>query len=332
MSARRRQLGFAALLAAFFLALPLRPAAAEALAELRVGVLKFGTVNWQLDSLIHHGFDRQEGLTVTPLLLASKNATAVALQAGEADFIVSDWIWVLRQRAAGARFLFHPYSTALGALMVRAEGAPAGIAQLAGKRIGIAGGPLDKSWLLLRSWAATGSGIDLAEAAEPVYAAPPLLNEHLTSGDLDALLTFWPYAARLQAAGFKEMIAVSDILKDFGIVGRPALVGYVFPETLAAERREALSGFFRALEETNALLARSDAEWERLRPLMQAASDAEFEALKAGYRSGIPEAPSATALADARRLFDILAETGGADLVGAGTRFDPEIFWAAGER
>ena len=76
---------------------PLGPA--RALENLKVGVLKFGTVNWQLESLTHHGFDRAQGLEVTLLPLASKNATSVAFQAGEVDMIVSDWIWVLRQRA-----------------------------------------------------------------------------------------------------------------------------------------------------------------------------------------------------------------------------------------
>ena len=41
------------------------PAAAEPL--LRVGVLKFGTVNWELDVLRHHGLDRKHGFELDRL-------------------------------------------------------------------------------------------------------------------------------------------------------------------------------------------------------------------------------------------------------------------------
>lgn len=312
---------------AALIAQPLGPA--RALEDLKVGVLKFGTVNWQLDSLKHHGFDRDQGLKVTLLPLASKNATSVALQAGEVDMIVSDWIWVLRQRAAGADFVFFPYSTSLGALMAGPESDVKSIAHLAGKRLGIAGGPLDKSWLVMRSWAGQHLGLDLQQATSGVFAAPPLLDEQLRDGHLEALLTFWPYAARLEAAGFTRVVAVSDLLADFGITGSPALVGYVFRESLANEKPGAVSGFFGAIARTNALLASSDAEWARLRPIMKVGSDREFEALKAGYRSGIPAAPSAESLEDAARLFRVLAAAGGEKLLGAATVFDPAIFWSA---
>lgn len=296
--------------------------------RLRVGVLKFGTVNWQLESLKAGGFDAPQGLELEVLPLASKNATAVALQAGEVDMIVSDWIWALRQRAAGTEFVFAPYSTALGALVLRSGLEIAGISDLAGKRIGVAGGPIDKSWLVLRSWSQSRLGFDLAQAAEPVFAAPPLLNEQLRMGKLDAVLTYWPYAARLEAAGFVRLAAVNDLLVDFGVDGRPALVGYVFRQDLAREKPAALEGFFRALAATNDLLASSDAEWERLRPIMKVGTNEEFEALKAGFRTGIPAlSMDAKGLADARTLFRILAETGGDRLVGPQTNFDPAVFW-----
>jgi NitT/TauT family transport system substrate-binding protein len=246
--------------------------------------------------------------------------------------IVSDWIWVLRQHAAGAGFLFHPYSTALGALLVGKDSGISSIEQLAGKRLGIAGGPVDKNWLILQSWATERGELDLEDSLERVFAAPPLLNEHLGSGSLDALLTFWPYAARLEAASFTRLLNVSDILADLGIAGSPSLVGYVFDKRLLEEKPAAVKGFFKALAAANALLARSDEEWLRLRPIMKVGSDLEFEALKAGYRAGIPLSPDEETLEDARRLFEILAETGGEKLLGPGTTFDPAIFWSSPQR
>jgi NitT/TauT family transport system substrate-binding protein len=44
---------------------------------------------------------------------------------------------------------------------------------LKGKKMGIAGGPLDKSWLLLVAYALDMDQIDLKTAITPVFGAPP---------------------------------------------------------------------------------------------------------------------------------------------------------------
>ena len=42
------------------------PAMAEPLPVVRIGVLKFGTVNWELDVIRRHGLDRQHGFALEP--------------------------------------------------------------------------------------------------------------------------------------------------------------------------------------------------------------------------------------------------------------------------
>ena len=298
---------------------------------LSVGVLKFGTVNWQLDTVKTHRLDAAAGLSLEVSPLASENATSVALQAGEVDLIVSDWIWVMRQRAAGADFVFVPYSHALGALVAVAEDGIKRVEDLAGKRVGVAGGSVDKSWLLLRAWSERMLGFDIGERATPVFGAPPLLNEQLRRGDLDAVLTFWPDAARLEAQGYRRLAAVSELLAELGIEGPLPLIGYVFREKLAVERRDDLRAFFDAVAAANQILSASDQEWKRLRPLMRAGSDAEFDRLKAGFRAGLP-IDFAVDLVQAEALYRILAEHGGDKLLGRGTRFDPNAFWTFGAR
>ena len=44
--------------------------------SIKIGVLKFGTVNWELDALKHHGLDEANGVDVEVVGLASKNATS----------------------------------------------------------------------------------------------------------------------------------------------------------------------------------------------------------------------------------------------------------------
>ena len=85
---------------------------------LRAHVLKFGTVNWELDVIQHHGLDTANGFLLQVQGVAGGSAAKVAFQGGEADVIVSDWLWVARQRAAGKDYVFIPYSKAVGGLMV----------------------------------------------------------------------------------------------------------------------------------------------------------------------------------------------------------------------
>src|SRR5512145_295681 len=103
------------------------PAAATS-GRARVGVLKFGTVSWELDVMQTHGLAARHGAAVEIVTLASTNATTVALQGGAVDVIVTDWTWVSRQRAEGRPYAFVPYSLAVGGLIVRPD---SGIRELA---------------------------------------------------------------------------------------------------------------------------------------------------------------------------------------------------------
>src|SRR3546814_18627364 len=58
-------------------------AAAPAAETVRVGVLKYGTVNWEISIIQRHEMDVPHGFPLKVLELASDQATAVALQAGE---------------------------------------------------------------------------------------------------------------------------------------------------------------------------------------------------------------------------------------------------------
>ena len=69
---------------------------ASASEVLKVAVLKFGTVNWELDVIQHNGLDEANGFNMEVQGVGGKSAAAIAFQGGEADVIVSDWVWVAR--------------------------------------------------------------------------------------------------------------------------------------------------------------------------------------------------------------------------------------------
>ncbi len=296
---------------------------ARADSRLRIGTLKFGSVNWVLDTISAEGLDKD--LAIDRVELASNQALVVAFQSGDADLVVSDWLWAMRQRSEGEPLLFTPYSNALGALMAPAGGVSA-LADLKGRRIGIAGSAIDKSWLLLRAHAREVIGGDLATLAQPVYGAPPLLSEQIRLGRIDAVLTYWNFAARLDAAGLRRLVDMTDVIASLGVTPSPPLVGFVWRASLPDQKAAALAGFFRAVAVANEVLGRSDAAWERLRPVMRAETDAEFIRLRDYFRTGIPGPWGRAHTRAAERLFGILRELGGPALVGERTRFDATLF------
>jgi NitT/TauT family transport system substrate-binding protein len=304
---------------------------AQAATKVTVGVLKFGTVSWVIDTIQRNGFDKAEGIELDVVPLASIEATAVGLQGGSVNIIATDWLWVSRERSGGADFTFSPFTTALGAIMVPANSPIETLADLKGKKLGVAGGPLDKSWLLIVAYALRTANLDLRSETQLVFGAPPLLAEKAKQGEVDAVLNFWPYAARLETSGFKQLMGVEDVVSELGAKGEVAMVGYVFSEAWAKQHMPAVEGFLRAAAKADELLATSNEAWDAIRPLMQAPDDATFEALRRRYREGIPDRSIAENESDAKVLYQFLREFGGEKLVGPDAELAPGTFWKGGK-
>lgn len=302
---------------------------ARAAATLKVASVKFGSLSWLLDTVRHNGIDKANGLTFDTLEVATNQAGPIALLAGEADIIVSDWTWAMRQRGMGVKLKFAPFSAALGAIMVPANSGVAKLEDLAGKKLGVAGSAIDKSWLLLRGYSRKTLGKDIAQLSTPTFGTPPLLSEELRSGRLDGVLNFWTFAARLSSEGYVQLLRMDSVLKDLGVEPVPPMVGFVWKEETEQAKGEAIAAFLKSMREGNAALAGSPELWQRLRPLIKPASDAELESIAKFYTSGIPQPWGDQQTAAAKKLMDVLVEVGDQELVGNGTRFDAELFHTA---
>lgn len=309
--------------AACALILTTAPAIAD-LPVLSIASQAGGTVAWELDTIRHHGFDEAHGFRLDIQEVAGKAAGQIAFQGGEVDVIVDDWIWVARQRAAGQEIAFLPYSRAVGGVMVPEGSAAQSLQDLAGAKIGIAGGPNDKSWLILRAYAAQ-QGFDLMAETEQVYGAPPLIFQTARSGELGGAINFWHFMAKQEAAGMRHLISVSDAAKALGMDPDMPLLGYVVQSALVADQPDLVEAFAAASRAAKVQLAASDADWDRLRPVMNAADDAEFAALKAGFRAGIP-GDGPVSETSARTMFRLMVQLGGEELVGTATDLPDGVF------
>jgi NitT/TauT family transport system substrate-binding protein len=292
---------------------------------LRAQVLQFGTVNWELDTIKHHGLDTANGFELQVTGVAGGAAAQVAFQGGETDVIVSDWLWVARQRAAGKDYVFLPYSKAVGGVMVPEGSTAQTLGDLQGTKIGIAGGPLDKSWLILRAYAQQQYGMDLVAETEQVFGAPPLIFKAALQGELGGAINYWHFMAKMGASGMRQIVSVSDAAEALGLDPETPLLGYVLTGEMLAQHPDLVNGLAAASRSAKDMLATDDAEWDRLRDRMNADTDAQFEALKAGFIAGIPS-PGPVDEEAAQRMLKVMADLGGSELVGPVTELPEGVF------
>nr|WP_319387654.1 ABC transporter substrate-binding protein [uncultured Roseibium sp.] len=292
---------------------------------LRAAVLKIGTVNWELDTIKRNGFDAEFGFELVVRPFADNGATRVALEGGEADVAVADWIWVARQRAAGKDYVFIPYSKAVGGLVVPEDSPARNLSDLKGKKIGIAGGPVDKSWLILQAYARKEYGFDLAEETEQVFGAPPLIFKAALQGETDGAINFWHFLAKMKASGMRELVSVETAATTLGLDPDIPLLGYVLKESYLEANPAIATSFYNASRKAKDLLANDDAAWEPLRPRMNAKTDTQFEVLRRDFRAGIP-AQGNVSEDSAATFFLLMARLGGEKLVGKASELPAGLF------
>lgn len=157
-----------------------------------------------------------------------------------------------------------------------------------------------------------------------------MLAEKTRQGEIDAMLNYWHYCARLEADGFKRLVSAEQAADALGSNGPVSAIGYVFSDEWAEENSKAAMGFVRASRDTKQLLKESDEEWNRLGS-SGAIKDkgAALTTLRDRFREGIPTRPLADEIADAGKLYEVLAELGGEKLVGKSPSMAENTYWPA---
>jgi NitT/TauT family transport system substrate-binding protein len=312
---------------AFFISLCLLCSCSGYAAEktvIRLGIQAFGTVDWELAAVQDNP---QADFQLEIQHVANAEAGKIALQSGAVDMIVSDWIWVSRLRATGSDFSFYPYSNTSGALVVANDSPIHSVKGLKGKRLGIAGGELDKNWLLLQALA-NQQQLDLNASVEKVFGAPPLITEQLKQNRIDAALTYWHFAARLEAEGYRRIIDGKGILKGLGIQEDVPSLGYVFKHSWAGEHKQAVNSFFNAGKQAKNQLCTSDAAWQKIIPLTKADNATTQSQLRRRYCEGGIEQWGAAEQQAAARIYTQLRALSHNQLTGQSENLQPGTFWS----
>src|SRR5262249_5101197 len=146
-------------------------------------------------------------------------------------------------------------------------------------------------------------------------------------GENDATLTFWNFCAELESKGYKDVISTGDVMKKLGAKAPVAILGYAFDGAWAAKNKGTIDRFIDAARAAKEILASTEGEWQRLAPRIGVSDPKALALYRQRYRDGMVSRPVADEEADARALYLVLAEIGGAELVGSARELDRGTFY-----
>lgn len=293
------------------------------LPSLRIGVLKSGSVNWEMQTLKRFQIDKKNNINIKLVELASVKGLLLALQGKSVDIIVGDWLWVAKQHQKKRNFLFYPYSTAVGAVLVNQDSSTKNLMDLKDKKIGIAGGPAGKNWLIFKAYAQNKFGLDVSKDMQVKFLAPPLLNVLLKRQEFDAGLNFWHFNAALKEDGYKQIISVDEMLAELGVNSPTPMLGWIFPKKWALSHKELVNRFLQSSIETRLKMKSSKEIWAQLKPFMKVKSDSLLERIRVIYTNNIVESLRPEYIKNIQSVYQILQkQTGATPII-----LPNDIFW-----
>lgn len=291
---------------------------------IRIGVQAAGTLAWELAVL---AADKQAEFQLEQRSLANAEAGKIALQSGAVDMIVGDWIWAAKMRSEGSDLSFYPYSSTSGSLLTPDNSAIRTINDLKGQRLGIAGGELDKNWLLLQALAQQEK-IDLSKV-ETVFGAPPLINEQLKQNRIDAALNYWHFGAKLESQGYRQIINGRQIMQQLGISQTLPALGYLFRKGWAQQHKAALNAFFSAAKNARQALCTDNQEWRKIISLLQSDNAIIQNTLRQHYCEGAIKQWGDAEYQAADRVYMLLKTLSQNKITGKFEHLPDDLFWPA---
>ncbi len=295
--------------------------------KLKIAVLSYGTVNWELDVLKHHKLDKKYGFDLELVNVASKNAQSVALLSGDVDMIVHDWVWVNLQSNKNKSFMFYPYSKATGTLVVNKNSNIKKLSDLKGKQLGIAGGKFSKTWLLFKAYYEKKYNRNFQDDVVAVYASPSILYLKMLDNSLDATINFWHFNSKLESKGVKPLISIEEVFNYLGVKEQIPFIGWTFSKQFAQKNSNLINSFINASLEAKEILLSSNEEWNRVKPLMNVKNDEVFESLKEGYKKGVIKDFSEKNIEDIKKVYKLLAKQSEFKYIDKNITLNEDIFW-----
>ena len=293
---------------------------------LRFAVISSGSQTEVPFAIRHASLDKKYGINVEIIDFAAPGQQYTLFRSGAADIATGNFVDLLRQRKGGnAIQAIHGFQAYSNMLVAKPNSPIKDFADLKGKRIGNFGTTF-LDWLLVRAAGKKAYNVDLQTDANLVQGAPPLLNQFLARGEVDAALQFSSLTLAPIARGEQRvLIDLPALMKAAGFRSDLFYVQWMITEKWAKANPQAMTRLSGMLSEAYALLKRDDGLW----PALAQRINISDPAIIAAYRDlerGVDNPPySAELIKPTQELLDAIVAIAGEQAVGV-TTVDPAAF------
>lgn len=141
-------------------------------------------------ALEKYDLGKKHGLSVVLSDYAAPGQQYTQFRAGAIDVAIGNFVDLHRQRRAGVAIkAIHGYQAYNNSVVVKAGSTTTQFGELRGRRMGSFGTTF-LDWLVLRAAGKKAYRFDIEVDAKPIVASPPLLNQLLAKGEIDAAIQF----------------------------------------------------------------------------------------------------------------------------------------------
>jgi NitT/TauT family transport system substrate-binding protein len=274
----------------------------------------------------HAGLDRKYGINIEIIDFAAPGQQYTMFRSGAADIASGNFVDLLRQRKAGnAVQAIHGFQGYNNVFVVKPNSSIKEFADLKGKKVGTFGTTF-LDWLIVRAAGRKAYNVDLQTDASLVPGAPPLLNQFLARGEVDATLQFSSLTLAPIARNEQRMlIDVATLMKAAGFRSDVFYLQWMVMEKWAQANPDAVRRLPAMLNEAYAVLKRDDGLW----PALAQRINITDSAITAAYRDlarRIDNPPySAELIRPTQELLNAIVAVAGEQAVGV-TSVDPAAF------
>ncbi len=283
------------------------------LPTLRAAFERTGSPAWVMRYIQEAGLDRAAGFRLQvdyqdDHLQRRGFATEAALQAGDVDFIDTDWLSVARFRTQGmALSAVYPYGRILGGLLLR-PGLPAtDLPALQGCTLGVVS-RRDKNLFLANAYAQTQHAFNLRRQTRLREAGSKTrLAEWLLNSEVDAALVYWHQAPALQRQGCHLLLDMPDVLTALGFPAMPTTF-FVFNDHFIATQRDRVRAFVQAYDRAVNALSADRAAWAAICRDLGVRDTEEAKQLQSAWQRRIAAGRDTTHIQQLPALYQRLAQ------------------------
>jgi NitT/TauT family transport system substrate-binding protein len=272
------------------------------------------------------GLDRKYGINIEVIDIAAPGQQYTMFRSGAADIGPGNFVDLLRQRKGGSAIQsIHGFQGYSNQFVVKPGSPIKAFADLKGRKVGTFGTTF-LDWLIVRAAGRKAYNIDLQTDATLVPGAPPLLNQFLARGEVEAALQFStltlsPIARNEQRA----LIDLPGLMKAAGFNSDIFYLQWMITEKWAKANPEAVRKVPAMLDDAYAVLRTNDRLW----PVLAQRINITDPAVVAAYRDAarrIDNPPfSAALIKPTQDVLDAIIAIAGEQAVGVMT-IDPAAF------